>query len=40
MFESLTYDVLIIGGASAGLAAVMYSSRQGLNTLIITKDIF
>jgi thioredoxin reductase (NADPH) len=33
------YDVIVIGGASAGLTAAMYGSRQGLNTLIITKDI-
>jgi thioredoxin reductase (NADPH) len=33
------YDVLIVGGASAGLTAAMYASRQGLKTLVITKDI-
>jgi thioredoxin reductase (NADPH) len=33
------YDVVVIGGASAGLTAAMYASRQGLKTLIITKDI-
>jgi thioredoxin reductase (NADPH) len=33
------YDVIIIGGASAGLTAAMYTSRQELKTLIITKDI-
>jgi thioredoxin reductase (NADPH) len=32
------YDV-IIGGASAGLAAAIYTSRQGLKTLLLTKDI-
>jgi thioredoxin reductase (NADPH) len=35
----LLYDVLIVGGASAGLTAAMYASRQGLKTLVITKDI-
>jgi thioredoxin reductase (NADPH) len=35
----LSYDVLIIGGASAGLTAATYASRQGLKTLVITKDI-
>jgi thioredoxin reductase (NADPH) len=35
----LLYDVLVIGGASAGLTAAMYASRQGLKTLVITKDI-
>jgi thioredoxin reductase (NADPH) len=33
------YDVVVIGGASAGLTAAMYASRQGLKTLVITKDI-
>jgi thioredoxin reductase (NADPH) len=33
------YDVIIVGGASAGLTAAMYASRQGLKTLVITKDI-
>jgi thioredoxin reductase (NADPH) len=35
----LLYDVLVVGGASAGLTAAMYASRQGLKTLVITKDI-
>ena len=35
----LSYDVLVIGGASAGLTAAMYASRQGLKTLVITKDV-
>jgi thioredoxin reductase (NADPH) len=33
------YDILVVGGASAGLTAAMYASRQGLKTLVITKDI-
>ena len=33
------HDVIIVGGASAGLAAALYTSRQGLKTLVITKDI-
>jgi thioredoxin reductase (NADPH) len=33
------WDVIVIGGASAGLSAALYASRQGLNTLLITKDI-
>jgi len=33
------HDVIIIGGAAAGLAAALYTSRQGLKTLVITKDI-
>ncbi len=33
------YDVVIVGGASAGLTAAMYASRQALKTLVITKDI-
>jgi thioredoxin reductase (NADPH) len=34
-----SYDVIIVGGASAGLTAAMYASRQALKTLVITKDI-
>jgi thioredoxin reductase (NADPH) len=33
------YDVIIVGGASAGLTAATYASRQGLSTLVVTKDI-
>lgn len=34
-----TYDVIIIGGASAGLTAAIYASRRALKTLVLTKDI-
>lgn len=37
--EPKKYDIIIIGGASAGLTAAIYTGRQGLRTLIITKDI-
>ncbi|MBI5076768.1 FAD-dependent oxidoreductase [Candidatus Falkowbacteria bacterium] len=33
------YDVIIIGGACAGLTAGLYASRRALKTLILTKDI-
>jgi thioredoxin reductase (NADPH) len=33
------YDVIIVGGVSAGLAAAIFTSRQGLRTLLPTKDI-
>lgn len=33
------HDIIIVGGASAGLAAAVYTSRQGLKTLVVTKDI-
>jgi len=33
------YDVIIVGGASAGLSAAIYAGRQGLKTLLVTKDI-
>jgi thioredoxin reductase (NADPH) len=34
-----SYDTIIVGGASAGLAAAIYAARQGMKTLVITKDI-
>lgn len=37
--ETKRYDVIIVGGASAGLTAALYTGRQGLKTLIVTKDI-
>jgi len=33
------YDVAVVGGAAAGLTAALYTSRQGLKTIILTKDI-
>ncbi len=33
------YDLIIVGGASAGLTAALYAGRQGLKTLLLTKDI-
>lgn len=33
------YDVIIIGGASAGMTAAIYSSRRAMKTLVLTKDI-
>jgi thioredoxin reductase (NADPH) len=33
------YDVIIIGGASAGLTAAIYTSRRAMKTLVLTKDI-
>lgn len=33
------YDVVIIGGASAGLTAAIYASRRAMKTLVLTKDI-
>lgn len=38
MSENLV-DVVIVGGASAGLTAALYAARQNLKTLVITKDI-
>ncbi len=38
MSEQL-FDVIIVGGASAGLTSALYASRQGLKTMVLTKDI-
>ena len=32
-------DVIIIGGAAAGLTAAIYAARRALKTLVITKDV-
>ena len=34
------YEIIIIGGGPAGLTAGIYSSRAGLNRLLIEKGIF
>lgn len=34
----MVYEVIIIGGGPAGIAAGIYTSRQKLNSLLITKD--
>lgn len=33
------YDIIIVGGASAGLTAALYASRLGMKTLVVTKDV-
>ncbi len=33
------FDIIIVGGASAGLTAAVYASRQNVKTLVLTKDI-
>jgi thioredoxin reductase (NADPH) len=33
------YDVIIIGGAAAGLTAALYASRRALRTLVVTKSL-
>ncbi len=33
------YDVIIIGGSSAGLSSAIYACRRNLKTLVITKEV-
>lgn len=37
--NSTDYDVIIIGGAAAGLTAALYASRKALKTLVIAKAL-
>ena len=33
------YDTIIIGAGIAGLSAALYTSRQRLSTLVLSKDL-
>jgi len=33
------YDLIIIGGGPAGMAAAIYAARKKMNTLVLTRDI-
>lgn len=35
----MNYDVIIIGGGSAGFTASIFTARRGLKTLLISKDL-
>jgi len=39
MSEKNFYDVVVIGGAAAGLSAALYTSRRTLKTLVVTKEV-
>jgi alkyl hydroperoxide reductase subunit F len=34
----MTYDLAILGGGPAGVAAGVYASRKRINTIFITRD--
>ncbi|MGB0757561.1 MAG: NAD(P)/FAD-dependent oxidoreductase [Patescibacteria group bacterium] len=36
---NIKYDIIVIGGAAAGLTAAVYAARRGLKTHIISKDL-
>jgi pyruvate/2-oxoglutarate dehydrogenase complex dihydrolipoamide dehydrogenase (E3) component len=38
-FKRKDYDVLVIGGGIAGIAAALESSRAGLRTALVEKTI-
>ena len=39
MSEALNYDVVIIGGGPAGMAAALSANAQGAKTLILERDV-
>jgi thioredoxin reductase (NADPH) len=39
MSKDAVYDVIIVGAAAAGLTAALYAARQGMQTLVISKDL-
>ena len=39
MIVSDLRDVIVVGGSAAGLSAALYAARQGLDVLVVTKDI-
>ena len=39
MMNTLKFDVVVIGGGPAGMAAALSARKQGASTLILERDV-
>ena len=37
--DATTYDLIVVGGGPAGLAASIYAASEGLRTVVIEQDV-